>query len=1645
MANTRRTYTINVQADVSDLIKKIMEAQKKLGDMGENVSIGEGIDFDGMKKEFERALKAMQADLEKLKVDHIEFGKINTNPLDDLFERFEKINTQIKNINNSWSKVGFDAKVQDMTSVLNSFKDAAMELQKVFADFGVSVGTVNTGTNVMPKKFSSETQNLANLYKQYKRISDLEGSKKYKPSSDIDKLKSEANAVYAAYDEASDSLTQLDYKLETVSKGTSEYNDLILQQASALEKAYTEADKLTKILDEIADQGHGSWKFDSGSTVDDYLEELMDYTSDYCKAAISGRDKLAKEIQRKGYKPDDLLDQISNQSKPTAIKNRASNQKISLPVELELNKESLDIPNKIREILQQAQKIVEEGKIDLDLRIKKDSQAETDIKSIATKTVTEMNLYNNIEGIYKKLYKKNSKTVQDVFGMNPEAIQQLMSTIASKMGEMSAPAAQSMQEIVDSINRVITALEKLSDVTRTAFNLPSDAELNNQWTDIESSFKKIVDKKGNIDLRKNKSAVNEILTSYAKYTKNGGAHSLSELTSNASTLKKLTDAYKKIDIIDNQEIQKDNDSILQLKTSLEQLSNVLTQFDVSSKAFEAAAKSIADNLKQIVETNQQFIEQNKNIKTKNAGKDYEGEIDLQKQKTKDTKSVLTHEDKMKANEHARKMELKAQEETYKKEQMMLHDHNIEMMHENTRAHQEKMARQKFQNEIALQDNDKKNKIELAAEKSKLSYERQEKKRIAKEYQKHSSEYYAIKGLTKADAKNYDFSNSHQGVQDRVASILTTISSLKTRGNKLAKINVEDITGVDLAELQSITKQLIQYRAELHKLQEVENKKIDADLLHERDRKEKIEDEVRKSTQKEATSTKDKYYKAKEKYLAAEGKYSDKDKNSVFNLASDDTQNKATAIKSIIADLKKEAQSILSIDLELITADDIAKLNSYSTRIEALTGDLKTLNTAATKEVKNIQEKLFPEQTELYDISSKLLEESLGRVNLDGQTDKVQQEIGDVRTWFSLIKDEVLEITKKDINLISDQDIKDLSFYTGELNQLRQTVKTLFPSEIKNTYGENVSSLVKGFQKKRVEPLHELMDSIDPREKTDGFNSRMEQYKAQIIEIEQKINAIRNKDLELIDENDEAEIVKLINSYEDLFDLITKFNKNKQYNRFDPVKGTVVSEGSKTYKEAFNEVQRLAEARGKLVKGIQITQTTPDVAKFTATVKTQTGEVQKLSYAWDGVSGNIRQAVTIMKQGQSGMAAFTGAIKDGFVRFGKYFTGDRIISSAIRAFRTGISEIKELDSAFTEMQKVSDATTLALREFSEESFNIGKSIGATGLAIQQSSADWMRLGYSLQEAGDLAKNTALYSNVGDMDIDTATEHLISSVKAFKDEFNSEVEASGAIVDKFNEIGNNFAISSADIGSSFERSAAALVAGGNNIDEALGLTTAGNLIIQDADTVGNALKVVALRVRGAKTELEEMGEETEGMAESTSKLRNELKALTGVDIMKSDGKTFKSTYQIFDEISKVFDKLSDVSQANVLEKLAGKTRSSVVAGLLKNFDTAREVVENAQNAEGSALEENQKYMQSIEGHTDLLKNKWQEVWASSINRETITFFLDLTRGVLELVDALGAIPTALGAMSFFGLAKGGGRGKLLPLILILPKYKICHRSV
>lgn len=139
-------------------------------------------------------------------------------------------------------------------------------------------------------------------------------------------------------------------------------------------------------------------------------------------------------------------------------------------------------------------------------------------------------------------------------------------------------------------------------------------------------------------------------------------------------------------------------------------------------------------------------------------------------------------------------------------------------------------------------------------------------------------------------------------------------------------------------------------------------------------------------------------------------------------------------------------------------------------------------------------------------------------------------------------------------------------------------------------------------------------------------------------------------------------------------------------------------------------------------------------------------------------------------------------------------------------------------------------------------------------------------------------------------------------------------------------NNYAVSSAQLGEIIKKSASAVAVSGDSIDQLLAMGSAMNEVTQDAGVTGNTIKMLSLRLRGATTEVEEMGEETDGMASSTSKLREKIAALTnvdgkgGIDILK-DNNTFKSTYEIVDGIASRWKDMSNVSQSALLELMAG----------------------------------------------------------------------------------------------------------------------------
>ena len=240
-------------------------------------------------------------------------------------------------------------------------------------------------------------------------------------------------------------------------------------------------------------------------------------------------------------------------------------------------------------------------------------------------------------------------------------------------------------------------------------------------------------------------------------------------------------------------------------------------------------------------------------------------------------------------------------------------------------------------------------------------------------------------------------------------------------------------------------------------------------------------------------------------------------------------------------------------------------------------------------------------------------------------------------------------------------------------------------------------------------------------------------------------------------------------------------------------------------------------------------------------------------------------------------------------------------------------------------------------------------------------------------------------------------------------------------------NKFAISSEGIGQALQRSASSLNSAGNDINQSIGMIVAANDVVQNPEEVGNALRVVAMRIRGAKTELEDAGESTDGMAKSTAKLREEMKNLADVEIMDTNS-AFKSTYDIMDQLAAKWKDLSDIDQANILEQIAGKNRANIVAGMLENWDDAKDAMEAAQNATGSATEENEKHLNSIKGLIKVMKASFEGLSDNLLDDDVIknvvklgTAIIDLINDVVKFTGVLSPAAAALSSLFTVGSAK------------------------
>lgn len=358
-----------------------------------------------------------------------------------------------------------------------------------------------------------------------------------------------------------------------------------------------------------------------------------------------------------------------------------------------------------------------------------------------------------------------------------------------------------------------------------------------------------------------------------------------------------------------------------------------------------------------------------------------------------------------------------------------------------------------------------------------------------------------------------------------------------------------------------------------------------------------------------------------------------------------------------------------------------------------------------------------------------------------------------------------------------------------------------------------------------------------------------------------IGTLRDKILQLqqIETKDNLNFdtdVKEVVSLNKEIQLLIKLLKSDAFNKTNKI-GTVVGQfqgdNPLTSIESVKSLVQNYSDLGSSMKKIENVSLGKDLKTATVEIITQDGNIKKLKLSYDDTTKSLRYLTLSEQHYATAGEKLKAAIKNKITQLGAYVSTAVLVREVFNMYRQGAQYVTELDTALTEFQLVTRKSNSAVSGMKAEVEDLANALATTNTEVTSSITNWSRLGYAASDSLDLAASSAKYAKVGFTDINTATTNLTSTIQAYKDSMyiGQDIgDFAEDIVDKYVNIGNNFAITSEGIGTALQKSASTLVAAGNSLDQAIALVTAGNSVLQDESMVGSGLKIVGMRLRGKR---------------------------------------------------------------------------------------------------------------------------------------------------------------------------------------------------
>ena len=690
------------------------------------------------------------------------------------------------------------------------------------------------------------------------------------------------------------------------------------------------------------------------------------------------------------------------------------------------------------------------------------------------------------------------------------------------------------------------------------------------------------------------------------------------------------------------------------------------------------------------------------------------------------------------------------------------------------------------------------------------------------------------------------------------------------------------------------------------------------------------------------------------------------------------------------------QKMNNVGDAIFNATNTNELRLASAAMQQLTSDVNE-EVEALKKMEGAQDKL---SSDLYGQMADKIKEIYSlrerNVSLDRNSSEDSAELVQNEEKINSLLQKTVELREKINNegaqqLSKDQEISDLA---RDMNKsLANTVQRNLGGQI-----DDIESGITNYSKK----INEVLDS--PKF-TDDFKQRFKDLDASLESVVKNLGLIKAQGAGAFDA---AEVEALKTAYDDLSVSIEKALQDK---KLSENKSAALSSLAKLRK-SIEDIEARNSAMGRSFREqFDNLKLEIDTAKSNERVEQLKAEIVNLE-------------AELIRTGNTGKSAFQklreaiGTANTQFLM--RYFS----LQDWIRYGRQAITTIEELDYALVDLKKTSTMTSSELKDFYFNANDVAKRMGVTTKAIIEQASSWSRLGYSTKEAStQMAELSSQFASISPgMSTEDAQIGLVSLMKAYE---VSTDEVERKLMDNINVLGNKFAETNNDIIEGMKRAGATLSAIGTSAEDSFALFTGAQEIIQNAETVGTALKTLSLRIRGFDEETEEMSDDViaaVGKVASLTKVASN--GYAGVSLWADAAQTqYRSLKDYLGDIAEIWDEIDAKSQTDLLNNLFGKRGASVGSSILKNFSQVEKALEEMENAAGAADAEMTIIQESIDYKLNDLRQTWvgilQQLIDNGMLGELIDSLTSISEAIGSVVTSIGPLPTLIGSIGLIEL--------------------------